>query len=550
LILTGDWNMDLDEVQRETVSWPTPIQALANQGAQPTRRRSDRAIDHIAYRGTPATPGPIPAPRVLDDWDLSDHFPVLARFPSLVARRAPAPVAPPTTGHTRIFVKRPEIREHIVTSNRWHILATELEDDFAATPDDPTATLERTSSRWTESCHSVATTLELHAGVNPKKTTVSRSLSRAVLRRRQTFRQYRRALRTPENDVLVTNARTIYRDAKQRSKAMIQKQQAKAWHRQIRLAHAQMLHRPREFWMFSSRHGKWRTKGAPAGIQPIYSSDGTLLTDQPAIVARWAEHYEVLGTDVTGHSQDPDHWRDFDPPESRQPPMADLDAAFTHEDIWEALTSMKRHKAPGKDGIPTDFLQACLKERPIDFPPPPTPMTDNICRILNYAFEHGEIPPAWEESVVLSLPKDGDLADCANYRGISLMSTTLKILTVILAGRISKAGEDRDLFSPTQAGFRKLEECVTQAACIIDILQRRRIAGQLTFATFVDLRKAYDMVPHEALFAKLSRFGVSGRCLTFLRRLYAKSKITVRVGSGATAAYSTAFLLQRGLRQG
>jgi hypothetical protein len=58
------------------------------------------------------------------------------------------------------------------------------------------------------------------------------------------------------------------------------------------------------------------------------------------------------------------------------------------------------------------------------------------------------------------------------------MSTTLKVITVILADRISTAGETFDLFSPTQAGFRRKEECITQAACVIDILQRRRVAGE------------------------------------------------------------------------
>ena len=107
------------------------------------------------------------------------------------------------------------------------------------------------------------------------------------------------------------------------------------------------------------------------------------------------------------------------------------------------------------------------------------------------------------------------------------MSTTLKVLTVILSDCINAAAESHKLFSPAQAGFRQREECATQAACVVDVLQRRHIAGERTFATFIDFKKAYDTVPHEALFAKLSRFGVRGCCLQFLKALYNNSQMQV-----------------------
>ena len=152
--------------------------------------------------------------------------------------------------------------------------------------------------------------------------------------------------------------------------------------------------------------------------------------------------------------------------------------------------------------------------------------------------------------MVVSLPKDGDLADPGNYRGISLMSTTLKVIMVILSLRINEAGEQHDLFSPAQAGFRKLEEAVTQAACVLDILQRRKICDERTYAIFIDLKKAYDTVPHGALFAKLYTFGVRGRCLKFIEALYASSTIAVRVGQGSMAQQADPFSLCRGVRQG
>jgi hypothetical protein len=95
-----------------------------------------------------------------------------------------------------------------------------------------------------------------------------------------------------------------------------------------------------------------------------------------------------------------------------------------------------------------------------------------------------------------------------------------------------------------------MEECVTQAAMVLDICQRRRILDLPTFLVFVDLKKAYDMVPHHALFAKLSRAGIRGVFLKFLMALYSVSTIRVRVGGGAHALYSELVRLRRGVRQG
>ena len=45
------------------------------------------------------------------------------------------------------------------------------------------------------------------------------------------------------------------------------------------------------------------------------------------------------------------------------------------------------------------------------------------------------------------------------------------------------------IFLPSQAGFCRREEAVTQAACVLEILKQWKIAGDATFALFVDLKK-------------------------------------------------------------
>lgn len=52
------------------------------------------------------------------------------------------------------------------------------------------------------------------------------------------------------------------------------------------------------------------------------------------------------------------------------------------------------------------------------------------------------------------------------------------------------------------------------------------------------MKKAYDIVPHKALFAKLWCFGIRGRAYDFIVGLYRKSTIRVRLGHGTGAVFT------------
>ena len=60
--------------------------------------------------------------------------------------------------------------------------------------------------------------------------------------------------------------------------------------------------------------------------------------------------------------------------------------------------------------------------------------------------------------------------DMNNYRGISLMPVLLKLVSAIIAVRISTALEEDGLISNAQAGFRTNQRCVGQVAALLEIL--------------------------------------------------------------------------------
>jgi hypothetical protein len=48
-----------------------------------------------------------------------------------------------------------------------------------------------------------------------------------------------------------------------------------------------------------------------------------------------------------------------------------------------------------------------------------------------------ELPKEWKKSVIVPIIKKGDKTDCSNYRGISLLPTTCRILSNILPSRVT-----------------------------------------------------------------------------------------------------------------
>jgi hypothetical protein len=100
-----------------------------------------------------------------------------------------------------------------------------------------------------------------------------------------------------------------------------------------------------------------------------------------------------------------------------------------------------------------------------------TQSQNSLLILLNLALDQGVTAASWAESIVVSIPKKRDLTLLDNYRGISLMPTTLKVLCSIIAQRINKVAEAEGLFHQVQAGFRTAEDCVLQAACLTEIIQ-------------------------------------------------------------------------------
>jgi len=89
----------------------------------------------------------------------------------------------------------------------------------------------------------------------------------------------------------------------------------------------------------------------------------------------------------------------------------------TTEEIEMAIEILKNGKAPRKDDITTELLRKSGKT-----------VMEKLKQIIIKAWREEEIPVAWNLSILCPIYKKGDIMNCNNYRGISLLDTSYKVL--------------------------------------------------------------------------------------------------------------------------
>ena len=90
-------------------------------------------------------------------------------------------------------------------------------------------------------------------------------------------------------------------------------------------------------------------------------------------------------------------------------------------------------------------------------------------------------PQDWKRSVMIPIPKKSNAKECSNYRTITLISHTSKVMLKILQARFQQY-VNREL-PDIQAGFRKGGGTRDQIASILWIIEKaREFQKKFTFA--------------------------------------------------------------------
>jgi hypothetical protein len=124
-----------------------------------------------------------------------------------------------------------------------------------------------------------------------------------------------------------------------------------------------------------------------------------------------------------------------------------------------AIVKLKKYKSPGSDQIPAELIQDGGEI-----------LLSAIHKLINSVWNKEELPDQWKESIIVPVHKKGDKTDCNNYRGISLLSTSYKILSNILSRLVPYIDE---IIGDHQCGFRRNRLTIDKILCIRQILEKK-----------------------------------------------------------------------------
>jgi len=125
----------------------------------------------------------------------------------------------------------------------------------------------------------------------------------------------------------------------------------------------------------------------------------------------------------------------------------------SEDEVKMGVDMLKNGKAPGDDEIVTEFLKRRGQG-----------LLNQLHKLMYTIWKQEEIPEAWRISIICPVHKKGDIMECENYRGISLLNTSYKLLSNILLTRINPY--IKEIIGDYQAGFM-LEKSTTDQIHIV-----------------------------------------------------------------------------------
>lgn len=209
----------------------------------------------------------------------------------------------------------------------------------------------------------------------------------------------------------------------------------------------------------------------------------------------------------------------------------DNNIELTIEMIEDNFKSLKNRKSPGPNEITNEMLKYGGPN-----------LQKEILAFFQNIISKQKIPAEWKNSTTIPIFKKGQKTVPENYRGITLLDSTLKAFTKTILQEISKTIQIRD----EQQGFRKNRSTIDAIFIVRQIVEKSLELNKPAYMCFVDMTKAFDRVRLTDILQILETKGLNPRLINLIYDINTNCKTAIKVQH----LFTNEILIQTGIRQG
>ena len=176
------------------------------------------------------------------------------------------------------------------------------------------------------------------------------------------------------------------------------------------------------------------------------------------------------------------------------------DIALTDDEVLSVFSNLNNNKAHGPDGIPARLLIETSSQ-----------IAPSLCSLFSKSLRCGVLPDDWKLANIVPVHKRDEKSYVQNYRPISLLPLTSKVLERCIFHHIKHHVFQK--INPIQHGFAPRKSCTTQLIEVFEQIGRKLDDGKQMDVIYLDMSKAFDKVSHAQLIRRLYDFGFRGNLL-------------------------------------
>ncbi|KAL1447326.1 hypothetical protein WDU94_005622 [Cyamophila willieti] len=208
---------------------------------------------------------------------------------------------------------------------------------------------------------------------------------------------------------------------------------------------------------------------------------------------------------------------------------------FTYNELTSTFATCRSH-APGKDGVCYQMIMQL-----------PQDALEKLLDVFNFIWKNGVFPKGWKTALIVPILKPNKNSLIAeNYRPISLLSCSNKIMEKMISKRLKWLVENKQIIDMYQSGNRRQRSTIDNLVLLEHEIAAAYQNNEVVIAVFLDITKFFDRVSKVSVLEKLIENNIGGPMYMYIDNFLTYPQISVKIDTVMSSNYPLANSIRQG----